>query len=207
MKGQILDSYCMHFLHSLPNHAPFLRPVPPQWGFWHPRSVENRWALPEGLDKGTIFRDAMKRMYVFSCENLHRQIAKLQTLKMRLLKKFKGLLCHCSFISSSFPFHPLPLLGAKSVVSLLKHRISNIYVATYSTYLTTARDAADKPLHQVKVRSLIHYHSKLFRLFLLNHAVAVFCTSSWPLLAAVTTLVVLPVICNLSNMIEPCSFV
>lgn len=66
----------------------------------------------------------------------------------------------------------------KSVGSLLEHRMLNRYVATYSLYLTTAQDAAHKPLHQVKVRSTIHYHSKLFRLFRLIHAVAVFCTSS-----------------------------
>lgn len=50
--------------------------------------------------------------------------------------------------------HPLLLLGAKSVGSLPKHRMSNTYVATYSTYLTTAEMLLTSPRTKLKLEVL-----------------------------------------------------
>lgn len=193
----------MHFLCRLPNCASFLRPVPPRWGFQHSLSAKNRFYL-----KDLTTEPYLEMQWKGCTKQWKSPQANCWTVNFKnaFLEEVQG-----SPLSLEFYFfflsllHPLILLGAKSVGSLLKCRILNRYMATYSMYLITAIDAADKPSQQV--RSIIHYHSKLFRLFLLIHAVAVFCTSSRPLLAAVTTLVVLPVICNLSNMIEPYSFV
>lgn len=110
------------------------------------------------------------------------------------------LICKCYVCMQTRRGHFVCMKRLESPADLHQARFHMRHLTLHPTWYLQAPS-------EVKASHTIHHHSKLFRFFLLIHAFAAFCTSSWPFLAAVTTLVVLPVICNLSNMIEPCSFV